>query len=134
MGKRYASGKYGLGECGKSGIQTELKYLVKDGYFKGLLVLPEYYEPPDPQTKRANAADAIVLRNPSPRRDEIGITIRFPTMSAQYLTVNPPLSMTATLNSPTIIAVGNPANAELVTEDGLSSYVTEDGLSTYVLD
>lgn len=133
MGKRYASGKYALGECGKSGIDTELKNLVRDGYYKGLLVLPEYYEPPDPQTKRANAADAIALRYPSPRRDLIGIEIRFPTMSARLLSINPPLTISIDSGSatPAIIPI---SASQFVTEDGTSSYVTEDGLSGYVAD
>lgn len=74
----FVHGKYAKGECAKSGKVMKLHALVEDGYYPGLLVAPEWYEPAQPAPKAVDVTDAIALRNPAPRRDAVDARVSFP--------------------------------------------------------
>lgn len=61
------SRKDALAICGRSGIETLKSRLVRDGYMRGLWVLPEYYESPQPIKYRPKPE--LPPFNPSPLRD-----------------------------------------------------------------
>lgn len=56
-----------LAICGRSGIETLKSKLVRDGYMRGLWVLPEYYEKMQPIKYRPKPERPPF--NPTPLRD-----------------------------------------------------------------
>jgi len=84
-----------LAICGRSGIETLKSKLVQDGYMRGLLVLPEYYLPPQPIKFRPKPE--IPPYNPQPLIDVyqettlLGVGVIIETGNA----INPPYSLSA---------------------------------------
>jgi hypothetical protein len=67
MAKRYATGKRALGECQRSGKRVPYQSLVEDGYIPGLLVAPDWYEPPHPLDEPLkDIDDPVALYKPAP--------------------------------------------------------------------
>jgi hypothetical protein len=83
----YRSRKDTLAICGRSGIETLKSKLVKDGYFRGLWVLPEYYEPPQPIKYRPKPE--VPPYNPQPLIDVYPQTVNLGQISE-----TPPYSLT----------------------------------------
>lgn len=86
MNQRYASGDRAWGECARSGIRMLLKDMVEDPR-TGLLVAPDWAEPPDPQPP-IDIFDGIALERPAPDLDQIG-TVVFPGPLADPATGDP---------------------------------------------
>ena len=61
-----------LAICGRSGIETLKSKLVRDGYMRGLWVLPEYYEKSQPVKFRPKPERPPF--NPTPLRDIFLVT------------------------------------------------------------
>ena len=75
----HKSRKDTLAICGRSGIETLKSKLVKDGYFRGLWVLPEYYEPPQPIKYRPKPE--VPPYNPQPLIDVFPQTVNLGQIS-----------------------------------------------------
>lgn len=69
MTTRYARGEHALGECARSGIVMLRKDMVEDGQFPGLLVHPDWYEPPYPEPLK-DLSDAVALYRPAPEQSK----------------------------------------------------------------
>src|SRR5262249_12164779 len=67
---KWARGKRAWGEDARSGKRLLRKNMVEDGYVPGLLVAPDWYDPPQEQEKPIKVTDAMALRRPAPRRDK----------------------------------------------------------------
>lgn len=78
MGKKYASGKYAVGECARSGRKMKLRDMVEDGEYPGLMVDPAWRETKHPLETLGPVDDPVALRRPAPRRDRVDATVRFP--------------------------------------------------------
>lgn len=79
-----------LSICGRSGIETLKHNLVRDGYFRGLWVLPEYYEPPQFQVARRPVPELPPF-NPQPLIDVYPQTVNLGQISS-----TPPYVLSAT--------------------------------------
>ena len=77
MPKRYAKGKFAVGECARSGRKMLLKDMVSDGYYPSLVVDPAWYEGKHPQESLPEIEDPVSLWRPAPERDLSGATVRF---------------------------------------------------------
>lgn len=66
MSQSFAKGNQAWGECQRSGKKMLLKDLVEDGYYPGLLVAPDWYEPRHPQERLKEVSDPIALEKPAP--------------------------------------------------------------------
>ncbi len=77
MPKRYAKGKFAVGECARSGRKMLLKDMVSDGYYPSLVVDPEWYDPKHPQESLPEIEDPVSLWRPAPERDQVNSTFRF---------------------------------------------------------
>ena len=75
MPKRYAKGKFAVGECARSGRKMLLKDMVSDGYYPSLIVDPEWYEGKHPQESLPEIEDPVALWRPAPERDLVGATL-----------------------------------------------------------
>jgi len=75
--KRYAKGKFAVGECARSGRKMLLKDMVSDGYYPSLVVDPAWYEGKHPQESLPEIEDPVSLWRPAPERDLSGATLRF---------------------------------------------------------
>ncbi len=69
-GKRYAEGKYAVGECARSGRKMLLKDMVADGYYPSLMVDPAWYEAKHPQESLPEIQDPVSLWRPAPEREQ----------------------------------------------------------------
>lgn len=76
MPKRYAKGKFAVGECARSGRKMLLKNMVSDGYYPSLVVDPAWYEGKHPQESLPEIEDPVSLWRPAPERDQSGATFR----------------------------------------------------------
>ena len=76
MPKRYAKGKFAVGECARSGRKMLLKHMVSDGYYPSLVVDPAWYEGKHPQESLPEIEDPVSLWRPAPERDQSGATFR----------------------------------------------------------
>lgn len=76
MPKRYAKGKFAVGECARSGRKMMLKDMVSDGYYPSLVVDPAWYEGKHPQESLPEIEDPVSLWRPAPERDQSGATFR----------------------------------------------------------
>ena len=97
-GSAYATGKWALGECRRSGRKMLLRNMVADGYYPNLIVDPEWYEPKHPQESLPSVRDPVSLFRPAPDQDQSNATIRFradETVSSGYslgnVTVDAPI-------------------------------------------
>ncbi len=77
MPKRYAKGKFAVGECARSGRKMMLKDMVSDGYYPSLVVDPSWYVGKHPQESLPEIEDPVSLWRPAPERDLSGATLRF---------------------------------------------------------
>lgn len=77
MPKRYARGRYAVGECARSGRKMLLKNMVSDGYYPSLIVDPAWYEGKHPQESLPEIEDPVALWRPAPERDLVGATVDF---------------------------------------------------------
>jgi len=75
----HRSRKDTLAICGRSGIETLKSNLVRDGYMRGLWVLPEYYEPPQPIKYRPKPE--VPPYNPQPLIDVYPQTVNLGQVS-----------------------------------------------------
>ena len=71
----YASGKWALGECARSGRKMLLRNMIADGYYPNLIVDPMWYEPKHPQESLPSVHDPVTLFRPAPDRDQSGAVI-----------------------------------------------------------
>ena len=76
MPKRYAKGKFAVGECARSGRKMLLQDMVSDGYYPSLVVDPAWYEGKHPQESLPEIEDPVALWRPAPERDQSGGTLR----------------------------------------------------------
>ena len=76
MPKRYAKGKFAVGECARSGRKMLLKEMVSDGYYPSLVVDPAWYEGKHPQESLPEIEDPVALWRPAPERDLVSSTFR----------------------------------------------------------
>ncbi len=76
MPKRYAKGKFAVGECARSGRKMLLKDMVSDGYYPSLVVDPAWYEGKHPQESLPEIEDPVSLWRPAPERDQVNSTLR----------------------------------------------------------
>ena len=67
--RRWARGGKAWGHCARSGKKMLLKGMVEDGYFPGILVAPEEYDPPHPQEFLQALTDPESLQRPAPDLD-----------------------------------------------------------------
>jgi len=74
--KRYAKGKFAVGECARSGRKMLLKDMVSDGYYPSLVVDPAWYEGKHPQESLPEIEDPVSLWRPAPERDQVNSTLR----------------------------------------------------------
>jgi hypothetical protein len=65
---RFARGARAVGECGRSGRKMLLRRMVEDGYTPGLMVDPNWYDPPHPQEDPVVTTDAVALEKPAPEQ------------------------------------------------------------------
>lgn len=79
MPKRYAKGKFAVGECARSGRKMLLKDMVSDGYYPSLVVDPAWYEGKHPQESLPEIEDPVSLWRPAPERDQVNSTFRMPS-------------------------------------------------------
>ena len=75
---RQAIEDYVWGICQKSGMRVRRVDMVEDGYYKGLMVAPQYYDPPHPQERIMPIVDTEAIEKPYPDLDAIGQTLTFP--------------------------------------------------------
>lgn len=69
----FAKGRRAWGECQRSGQRLLRRRMVKDGYYKGMLVHPDWLEHEHPQDKplsQRQLNDPVVIRKPAPRLDK----------------------------------------------------------------
>lgn len=66
------------GICQKSGKQVLLEDMVYDGFYPDMLVCEEWYDPPDRHASLEPKQDQIVIDNPAPDVDNVGVTLNFP--------------------------------------------------------
>lgn len=81
--RRYARGPRAWGHCERSGKKLLLRDMVEDGHQKGLQVAPDWYEPRHPQEYIPRVEEAVALRFPSPARNRVPYTVRFPMLDEQ---------------------------------------------------
>lgn len=67
---KYATGKYAMGICARSGRKMRLLDMVPDGQNPGLLVDPAWRDIKHPAEKPFDATDAQALRRPAPDTDD----------------------------------------------------------------
>ena len=67
--KRYAEGKFAVGECARSGRKMLLKDMMADGYYPSLIVDPAWYEAKHPQESLPEIQDPVSLWRPAPERE-----------------------------------------------------------------
>lgn len=68
-GNRYASGKFAVGECSRSGRKMMLKDMMADGYYPNLIVDPNWWDDRHPQDSLPMVQDPTSLYHPSPERE-----------------------------------------------------------------
>jgi len=69
--RRYARGSKAWGECQRSGQRYLADELIEDGHIPGLLVHPDWYEPPHPREEiPIPGDDPQLIRYPSPKLDK----------------------------------------------------------------
>jgi hypothetical protein len=66
MGAGYARNKDAVAICNRSGQKMLRSEMVEDGYLKGLLVHPDWFDPEEPQEKPFRADEAIAIYRPAP--------------------------------------------------------------------
>lgn len=71
----YASGKWALGECARSGRKMLLRNMIADGYYPNLIVDPHWYEGKHPQESLPSVHDPVTLFRPAPDRDLVSAQI-----------------------------------------------------------
>ena len=76
--KKFAAGDQAWGECERSGKKMLLSEMVEDGYDKGLMVHPDFYDPEHPQDTPADAGEAVALRRPAPPRNAFSPVVSLP--------------------------------------------------------
>jgi len=62
----YASPKRTIAICNRSGQQMLRKDMVEDGYLRGMLVHPEWYDPIEPQEEPFDPEEGIAIYKPAP--------------------------------------------------------------------
>lgn len=67
---KYASGKFAMGICARSGRKMKLSEMVPDGQNPGLLVDPEWRDIKHETEKPFDFSDAEALRRPAPDIDD----------------------------------------------------------------
>ena len=67
---KYATGKYAVGICARSGRKMLLRDMVPDGNYPGLLVDPDWRDIKHEQETPVDVSDAIALRRPAPDTDD----------------------------------------------------------------
>jgi len=87
----YAKGPRAWGECQRSGLRTLRKNLVRDGYVKGMMVLPDWYDPPHPQEHPKPINDPIGVRHPAPELSKFSQVLTFPIFSTDTMSYTRPL-------------------------------------------
>ena len=63
---KYATGKFAVGICARSGRKMKLLDMVPDGNYPGLLVDPDWRDIKHPAEKPQDLSDAEALRRPAP--------------------------------------------------------------------
>ena len=63
---RYASGRFAVGICARSGRKMPLRDMVPDGNYPGLLVDPDWRDIKHEQETPVDVSDAEALRRPAP--------------------------------------------------------------------
>jgi hypothetical protein len=67
MAKRFATGRKAINECQRSGKRVPYRDRVEDGYVPGLMVAPDWYEPPHPLDEPLlDIDDPVALYKPAP--------------------------------------------------------------------
>ena len=86
MPKNWGQGKNGnaVAQCMRSGIKMRLSDMVQDGYYPGLMVHPDWYEPPEPQEQFLSVVDDAAVDNPSPENYRIATEVNFPTYDSDF--------------------------------------------------
>ena len=67
---KYATGKYAMGICARSGRKMKLCDMVEDGNYPGLLVDPDWRDIKHEQERPVDVSDAEALRRPAPDTDD----------------------------------------------------------------
>lgn len=62
----FARYKNAVAICNRSGWKMYRADMVEDGYLKGLLVHPEWYDPPQPQEEPFDPEEGIAIYKPAP--------------------------------------------------------------------
>jgi hypothetical protein len=62
----YAKPKQTIAICNRSGAKMLRKDMVEDGYLRGLLVHPDWYDPPHPQEGKWDPEEGIAIWKPAP--------------------------------------------------------------------
>lgn len=62
----YAKNKDAVAVCNRSGQKMYRKDMVEDGYLRGLLVHPDWYDPPHPQEQPFDPEEGIAIYKPAP--------------------------------------------------------------------
>lgn len=66
MGTMYARNRNAVAICNRSGVKMLRSDMVEDGYIKGLLVHPEWYDPAHPQEQPFDPDEPIAIYKPAP--------------------------------------------------------------------
>lgn len=62
----YAKNKNSVAICNRSGVKMMRADMVEDGYLRGLLVHPDWYDPAHPQEERFDPDEGIAIYKPAP--------------------------------------------------------------------
>jgi hypothetical protein len=66
MAAPYARNKNAVAICNRSGQKMMRAHMVEDGYLKGLLVHPDWYDPYHPQERPFDPDEGIAIYKPAP--------------------------------------------------------------------
>jgi hypothetical protein len=66
MAAPYARNKNAVAICNRSGQKMMRSHMVEDGYLKGLLVHPDWYDPYHPQERPFDPDEGIAIYKPAP--------------------------------------------------------------------
>ena len=94
-----------LGICAKSGKQMRLGDMVRDGYYEGLLVDPDWYDPPHPQEKLLPVFDPEGIQDPSPDLDGAqseALVLNVPVYRLSTNSVDDPFTIFTDFHPPTL--------------------------------
>lgn len=62
----YARNKDSVAICNRSGQKMLRRDMIEDGYIRGLLVHPDWYDPPHPQEQPFDPDEGIAIYRPAP--------------------------------------------------------------------